>query len=109
MLLPISRSPVRLTMRRRCCRIEGEHRDVDLLHDRAQQRRGFDCAEPLLVQRLRERVDLDQRRAERIVGIRGAAANREVVFAQRGQQIRERLQRHDDARADRCGQAEQRA
>ena len=51
-------------------RIEGEHRDVDLLHHRAQQRRGLDGAEALLVQRLGERVDLDQRGAERIVRIR---------------------------------------
>ena len=109
MLLPISRSPVRLTMRKSMLRIEGEDRDVDLLHDRAQQRRGFDGAEPLLVQRLGQRVDLDQRRAERIVRVGGAAADREVVLAKRGEQVGERLQRHDDARADRCGESEQRA
>ena len=109
MLLPISRSPVRLTMRKVMLRIEGEHRDVDLLHDGAEQRRGFDGAEALLVQRLGERVDFDQRRAERIVGVGGAAADREVVFAKRGQQVGQRLQRHDDARADRGGEAEQRA
>ena len=89
-------------------RIEGEHGDVDLLHDRAQQRRGLDRAQPLIVQRLGERIDLEQRGAERIVGVRGAAADREVVLAQRRQQVGQRLQRHDDARADRRGEAEQR-
>ena len=38
-----------------------------------------------------------ERRAQRIVGIGGAAANREVVLAQGREQVRQRLQRHDDA------------
>src|SRR5205085_12244617 len=55
-----------------------------------------DGAEPLLVQRFRERVDFEQCGAERIVRIRGAAADREVVFAQRREQIRECLQRSEE-------------
>ena len=109
MLRPISRSPVRLTMRSRSVGIEREHRDVDLLHHRAQQRRGFDGAEPLLVQRLGELVDLDQHGAERILRIGRAAANREVVFAHRGEQIGERLQRQHDAAAQRRREPEQEA
>ena len=54
MLRPISRSPVRLTMRSRSVGIEREHRDVDLLHDRAEEGRRFDRAQPLLVQRFGE-------------------------------------------------------
>ena len=90
-------------------RIEGEHRDVDLLHDRAEERGGLDRAEALFVQRFGERVDLDQRGAEWIIRIGGAAANREVVLAKGGKQVGQRLQRHDDAGADGGGEAEQRA
>ena len=88
-------------------RIEREHRDVDLLHDRAQERRGFDRAEALFVQRFGQRIDFDERRAERIIGIGGAAANGEVVFAEGRKQIGQCLQRHDDAGPDRGGEAEQ--
>ncbi len=59
---PSSRSPVRLTRRRRCSGSKAKHRDVDLLHHRAQQRRRLDRAQPLLVQRLGQRVDLGHRR-----------------------------------------------
>ena len=47
--------------------VEGEHRHVDLGHHRPQQRRGLERAEPLVAQRVGERVDLEQRLAERIV------------------------------------------
>ena len=89
-------------------RIEGEHRDVDLFHDVAEQPRGLDRAQALFVKRFGQRVDLEQRGAERIVGVGGAAADRKVVFAQRRQQVGQRLQRHHDARADRRRQAKQR-
>ena len=86
-------------MRSRSVGIEREDGDVDLLHHRAQQRRGLDRAEPLLVQRFGELVDFDQHRAERIVGIGGAAADGEVVLAHGGEQVGQRLQRQDDAAA----------
>ena len=89
--------------------IESEDGHVDLFHDRAQERRGFDGTEPLFVQGFCERVDLNQRGAERIVRVRGAAANREVVFAQGGEQVGQGLQRYDDASSDRSGESEQRA
>jgi hypothetical protein len=82
-------------------RIEGEHGDVDLLHHRAQQRRGLDGAEPLLVQGLGQRVDLGHHVAERIPGRNGAAADREVVLAHRRDEVGQRLQRSDDVDAQR--------
>ena len=78
-------------------RIEGEDGDVDLLHHRAEQRRGFDRTEALLVQRLGEGVHLGKGGAERVVGIDRAAADAEVVLAQRRQQVGEGLERHHDA------------
>ena len=81
--------------------VEGEDRDVDLGHDRAQQRRGFLRAEPLAAQRLGQRVDLEHHLPERVVGDGAAGADREVVFAQGGEQIRDRLQWPDDPIAQR--------
>jgi hypothetical protein len=43
--------------------VEGEHRDVDLRHHRAQQRRRLHRAEPLAAERLAEVVELEQRQA----------------------------------------------
>ena len=53
--------------------VEREHRDVDLLHHLAQERRGLERAQPLLAQRLGERVHLDERLAERVVAARRRA------------------------------------
>ncbi len=85
--------------------VEGEDRDVDLHHDRPQQRARLDGAEPLIVQRRGEHVDLEHHRAERIVAARAAGANREIALAQRREQVRQRLQRQDDAMADAEGAA----
>ena len=81
--------------------IEGEDRHGNLLHDRAQQRRGFERAQPLLAQRVGQRVHLDEHFAQRIVAPLPARADREVFLAQGRQQIRQRLQGVDDAVAQR--------
>ena len=86
--------------------VESEHRDFDLGHDLAQQGRRFERVEPLMAERLDQRVDLDHDLAERIAAARAAGPNREVTLAQRGEQVRERLQRQDDALAQREREAE---
>ena len=86
--------------------VEGEHRHVDLRHHLAQQRRRLERVEALVPQRLDQRVDLDHHLAERIAAARAAGADREVPLAERGEQVRQRLQRQDDALAQREGEAE---
>ena len=86
--------------------VEGEHRDVDLRHHLAQQRRRLERVEPLVAQRLDQRVHLDHHLAERIAAAGAARADGEVPFAERREQVRERLQRQDDALAQREGEAE---
>ena len=51
------------------------------------------------MQRRREDVDLEHHRAQRIVAAGAARADREVAFTQRGEQVRQRLQRQDHALA----------
>ena len=85
--------------------VEGEHGDVDLRHDLAQQCRCFQRVEPLLAQRLDQRVHLDHHLAQRIAAASAARADREVPFAERREQIGEGLQREDDALAQREGEA----
>jgi hypothetical protein len=46
--------------------VEGEHGDVDLLDDAAEQRGGLERAEPLGPQRVAQQVDLEQREAEAV-------------------------------------------
>ena len=79
--------------------VEGEDRDVDLRHDLAQQGRGFERVEPLVPQRLDERVHFDHDLAERISPVRAARADREIAFAERREQVRQRLQGEHDALA----------
>ena len=86
--------------------VEGEHRDVDLRHHLAQQRRRLERVEALVAQRLGERVDLDHHLAERVAAARAARADREVALAQRREQVGEGLQRQDDALAQREREAE---
>ena len=86
--------------------VEGEHRDVDLGHHLAQQRRRLERVEALVAERLDERVDFDHDLAERIAAARAAGADREVAFAERGEQVRQRLERQDDALAQREREAE---
>ena len=86
--------------------VEGEHRDVDLRHHLAQQRRRLERVEALVAQRLDQRVDLDHHLAERIAAARAAGADGEVPLAERREQVRQRLQRQDDALAEREREAE---
>ncbi len=85
--------------------IEREHGDRDFLHHRPQDRRGLERAEPLLAQRVGQRVHLDQDFAERVVLALPAGADGEVFLTQGREQIRERLERIDDAVAERCRDA----
>jgi hypothetical protein len=73
--------------------IEREDGDLDLLHHLAQQRRRLERAEPLLAQRLAERVHLEHGQAQRVVGGRAARPDRVVALQQCGQQVGQRLQR----------------
>ena len=86
--------------------VEREDRDVDLRHHLAEQRRRFERVEALVAQRLDQRVDLDHHLAERIAAARAARADGEVPFAERGEQVRQGLQRQDDALAQGEGEAE---
>ena len=86
--------------------IEGENRDVDLGHHLSEERRRLERVEALVAERFDERVDLDHDLAERIAAAGAARANREVTFAERGEQVRERLERQDDALAERQREAE---
>ena len=86
--------------------VEREDRDVDLRHDLAQQRRRFERVETLMPERFDERVDLDHDFAERVAAARAAGPDREVPFAERGKQVRQRLQRQDDALAQREREAQ---
>ena len=81
--------------------VEREDRHVDFGHDFAEQRRRLERVEPLVPERLDEGVDLDHDLAERIATAGAARADRKVALAKRGQQVRERLQRQDDAFAQR--------
>ena len=72
--------------------VEGEDGHVDLGHDGAEERGGFDRREPLLLQYRGERVDFAEDGVERIVGAAAAGANRIVALLERGHQIGESLQ-----------------
>ena len=100
---PSSRSPLRFTSRSRRPRVEREHRDVDLLDDAAEQRRGLEGAQPLRAQRVAQHVHLEQRQAEPVVGARAARADRVVALAQRGEQVGDRLERTQHALAHERG------
>jgi hypothetical protein len=86
--------------------VEREQRDVNLRHDLPEQCRRFESVEPLVAERLDQRVDFDHHLAERIAAARAAGADGEVAFAQRREQVRQRLQRQDDALAQREREAE---
>src|SRR5690606_36957145 len=81
--------------------VEGEDGDVDLVHDLPEQRRRLERAEPLLAQRLTERVDFTEGEAERVViGPRARGPERVVAFEERGKEVRQRLDRADHAVAE---------
>ena len=104
--LASSRSPARFTSRSNCWLVECEDRDVDLLHHLAQQRGGFERAQPLLAQRAAHGVDLLHHLAQRVVDSGAARPHRKIAFAQRGQQVRQRVQRKHHALAHRAGEAQ---
>ncbi len=85
--------------------VEGEDRQVDLLHHRPQQRIGFQCTQALLPKNFAEGIHFDHHFAHGIVVSRPASAHRKVFFAQGRQQIRKRLQGKDDAMPQRKGEA----
>ena len=81
--------------------VEGENRDIDLRHHFSQERRRLERVQALVAERFHERVDLDHDLAERVAAARAAGPNREVTLAERGKQVGERLERQDDALAER--------
>ena len=86
--------------------VEGEDRDVDLLHDRAQQRRGLDRAQALSAQRGAHGVHLLHHFAERVVGARAAGPDRVVALAHGFEQVGEGAQRRGGALANGGGEGE---
>jgi hypothetical protein len=83
--------------------IEREHRDIDLLDDAPEQRRGLQRVEALRAQRVAEDVHFQEREAEPIVGTGAARADRVVPFAQCGEQVGDGLERPEHALADQRG------
>ena len=96
-----SRSPARFARRSRRSGSNEKTATGNLLHHRAQQRGRFERSEALLAKRFGQRVHLDQHLAERVVFTLTARADREVLLTQRREQVRQRLQRVDDAIAQR--------
>ena len=80
--------------------VEGEHRGVDLLDHPAEQRRRLQLAGSLAAEGLTERVHLQQREPERVVGAGAAGADGVVAFAQRGQEVGDGLERSGDPLAE---------
>ncbi len=77
--------------------IEGKHGEIDLLHDRPQEGRGFQGAEALMFQRVAQGIDFEQHLTERITLPGTAAPEREVLLPQRGKKIGQGLERSNDA------------
>src|SRR5690606_9880721 len=77
--------------------VEGEDRDFDFFHDRAEQRGGFEGAQALFLKRATERIDLGHRVAEGFVATSIAGADGKISLAQCGKKIGHGLQRPDHA------------
>jgi len=60
---------------------------------RAEQRRGFQRAQPLFAQRFAQRVHLEHHVTERVVAPDAARAHGKILFAQSREQIGNGLQR----------------
>ena len=73
--------------------VEGEDGDVDLLDHPPEQRGGLELPQALAPQRLAQRVHLEQREPEGVVGAGAAGPDRVVALAQRGEQIGDGLER----------------
>jgi hypothetical protein len=76
--------------------IECEHGDVDLRHDRSEQRCRFERSQALEPERLAQRVDFEECFAERVIGPGTPRADRIIAFPQRREQVGHRLQRAHD-------------
>ena len=74
-------------------RVEGQHHDVDLLQDLAERLRGLDGPEPLLLQDLLERVDLEVRQRDGVPGITHSGPDREVPLTEGREHVRDGLER----------------
>ena len=107
MLLPISRSPVRLTMRSRCS--ESNANTATSICSITVRRSAVASTAPSRCSCSVSASALISIRAapSGSSGFGGPSADGEVVLAKGREQIGQRLQRHDDARAHRGGQAEQ--
>ena len=90
--------------------VEGEHRDVDLCHDGAQERGGLERAQALALQHVGQRVQFVGHVSERVAAPSGPGPERVVFLAQRRQQVGDRLQRplHGSSRDDRAAESRQR-
>ena len=77
--------------------IEGEDGDVDFVHDAAQQCGRLERVEALRPHVLAEAVQLEKQQPERVFGVRTARAQGVVALAQRGEHVRDGLERTDDA------------
>src|ERR1700752_5538770 len=67
--------------------VKRKHSNVDLRHDRTQQRRRFHCAESLLAQRLAQIVYFKHHLAKRVAGKRAPPANRVVAFTNSSEDV----------------------
>ena len=94
---PSSRSPARFTSRKLPLIVERKHRDIDLAHHRPEQRGRLERTQTLVTQRVGQRIDLEQRLAERIVAGGAARTEREVALAQCLEQVGHGLQGEHDA------------
>ncbi len=79
--------------------VEREGGDVDLFHDFAQQRGGFQCPQALIAQRSRHGVYLLHHFAERFFGIIHTGPDAVIAFTQSFQQVRQSSQRPRNAAA----------
>src|SRR5206468_6523834 len=73
--------------------VEREHRDVDLLHDPAEQRVRLERAEPLVAEGLLERVHFAPYRAQDVVALFLPGPQGEVPLAEPGEQVGDDLER----------------
>src|SRR6266478_6837817 len=86
--------------------VERKDGEVNLLHHRSQQGIGLHCPQALLPKYLTESIDFNDHFAHGIVASPATGAQRKVFFSQRGQKIRKRLQRKNDAIPQRESEAE---
>ena len=76
--------------------IEGEERGIDLIHDPAKKRCGFDGLDALLGEDVGECVDLQRQLAEGVVGYSAAGPKGVILFAKRADNISQSLQWADN-------------